>query len=632
MTSLFRRQEDTTFKSTDNSGNFPYIGAYEVAVITQPDHGWNPDVSTELESSVPVNGIVEVAGGEDWFSFGAGDPFSLETQLGTLPASKITLYELKFEPDFALVEVAESEEAPFGVGARLDYSPQTLAPFFAVVSGFSPTDHSGTYQLEMNFSGNDPDDQLGEALPVTVGQSITGSISEPTDVDLFAITVAVDETVRFDLDTPSPGLDSVLTVFDEFGNVLVQNDDRTGPAPEFSGSESFINLQFGTAGTYYIGVSSAGNNAYNILSGAGDTAGATTGEYRIDFLGPVAADADDQISEATLINVGDTVTDLIDVGDDVDMFAFNVAANQNVKFDLDTPNVALDSMLRLFDAAGNQIATSDDDPGPAPEYSVRESYIDFTFTNPGTYYVGVSSYNNIGYDARSGFGDVAGSTVGEYELALIGSPTTADGDFTGDGVMDGADIDLLIANIALGPADPNTFDMTGDGSVDLEDRDAWLAEAGAANLPSGGAYLLGDATLDGFVDVADFNAWNTYKFRNEAAWTRGDFNADGSVDVGDFNAWNSSKFMASDSAAAPLPSQSNSNKLLADAIHERHLDSVFETNHDDVRSRVAMETAGLQPVSSMRWSSSRLYPESDSENSLSRRIVELADLALSIWE
>ena len=119
-------------------------------------------------------------------------------------------------------------------------------------------------------------------------------------------------------------------------------------------------------------------------------------------------------------------------------------------------------------------------------------------------------------------------------------------DFDGDGLCDGTDIDLLQANIVTGPADPAVFDLTGDGQVTITDRDEWLVQAGAENLPSGNAYLLGDANLDGFVNGADFILWNSNKFSSSSAWTDGDFNADGTVDGQDFIAWNANKFQAAD--------------------------------------------------------------------------------------
>ncbi len=130
------------------------------------------------------------------------------------------------------------------------------------------------------------------------------------------------------------------------------------------------------------------------------------------------------------------------------------------------------------------------------------------------------------------------------------------GDFDGNGIYDCADVDSLVAEI-VGGANSAGFDLSGDGVVDDSDLDLWLAEAGAANLPGGGAFLDGDANLDGVVDVSDFNIWNANKFTNTAAWCSGDFSADGVVDVSDFNIWNGNKFNSSDSVAAvPEPSTS----------------------------------------------------------------------------
>ena len=130
-------------------------------------------------------------------------------------------------------------------------------------------------------------------------------------------------------------------------------------------------------------------------------------------------------------------------------------------------------------------------------------------------------------------------------VEVINMPTI-DPDFNDDGMIDSLDIDLLQANIVDGPADPATFDLTGDGSVDVADRNEWLALAGAANLPSGNAYLLGDANLDGFVDGSDFLRWNDNKFTANSAWSAGDFNVDGAVDGVDFLVWNDHKFQSAD--------------------------------------------------------------------------------------
>ena len=123
-----------------------------------------------------------------------------------------------------------------------------------------------------------------------------------------------------------------------------------------------------------------------------------------------------------------------------------------------------------------------------------------------------------------------------------------DGDFSGDGILDCLDADALVAAIANGSSD-TSFDLTGDGLIDNADLDQWLTTAGAVNLPSGNAYLRGDANLDGVVDGVDFITWNTNKFTILASWCGGDFNADGVVDGADFIVWNGNKFQTADSAS-----------------------------------------------------------------------------------
>ena len=135
---------------------------------------------------------------------------------------------------------------------------------------------------------------------------------------------------------------------------------------------------------------------------------------------------------------------------------------------------------------------------------------------------------------------------GRVDMGAIESPPLfGSGDFDDDGLLSGSDIDILQGQIVVGGSNL-AFDLTNDGIVDLSDRNQWLVIAGAANLPSGNPYLLGDGNLDGAVDASDFNLWNSNKFTNTSNWTDGDFNSDGVVDASDFNIWNGHKFTSSD--------------------------------------------------------------------------------------
>ena len=67
---------------------------------------------------------------------------------------------------------------------------------------------------------------------------------------------------------------------------------------------------------------------------------------------------------------------------------------QELGFDLDrTSGSTLDSFVRVFNSAGSRITSNDNRAAPG-ETLGKDSYVEYTFTTAGTYYVGVSGYGN----------------------------------------------------------------------------------------------------------------------------------------------------------------------------------------------------------------------------------------------
>ena len=106
-------------------------------------------------------------------------------------------------------------------------------------------------------------------------------------------------------------------------------------------------------------------------------------------------------------------------------------------------------------------------------------------------------------------------------------------DYSNDGILNVADLDLLVAAIVAGEGD--RFDLVADGTLDLQDRDAWLRTA-AELLGMPAPFLGGDTNLDGIVGPTDLNAVGVHWLsENTGLWTQGDFNADGRTDALDLN-------------------------------------------------------------------------------------------------
>ncbi|MCO6456859.1 MAG: DVUA0089 family protein [Pirellulaceae bacterium] len=89
---------------------------------------------------------------------------------------------------------------------------------------------------------------------------------------------------------------------------------------------------------------------------------------------------------------------LADRGKDVDMLRMQLNARDRIVIDIDTTDTSeVDTILRLFDAAGNQIAFSDDDAAPG-EFLTTDSFLDFTVPSAGTYFLGISGFGNQTYN------------------------------------------------------------------------------------------------------------------------------------------------------------------------------------------------------------------------------------------
>ncbi|MEM7311839.1 MAG: choice-of-anchor Q domain-containing protein [Planctomycetota bacterium] len=230
--------------------------------------------------------------------------------------------------------------------------------------------------------------------------------------------------------------------------------------------------------------------------------------------------------------------------------------NTDIKFSIIGSNSgapSLEPSPQLPDALGNLIGT-DDNPvdlrlGPLSDNggaSLTQALLDGSPAIDAGDPFAIGGVDGVPLIDQRGAGFVRVSQ-GRMDMGAFEVQAGLPGDFDNSGSLDCTDVDRLSDEIALGTADL-LFDLDRDGLVDFADLELWLRQAGAVNHASAGAYLPGDANLDGAVDVSDFNIWNEHKFTATTGWCSGDFNADGFVEVSDYNIWNERKFLESDGA------------------------------------------------------------------------------------
>lgn len=381
--------------------------------------------------------------------------------------------------------------------------------YFVGVSGFGNTAYrpgngtgakpgkTGNYRLGLSLSAADGNGLLsgarsiriasGNDVPVVFEEDIGSDFGKPVgsaDVDFFRIVAPDDGTMLVDLDTPYPDdfVDTYLRVFDEAGTQIGFSDDNlatsiTGTSVEFNGgggtvvnalsqfvghtTDSFVIGTVSRGDVYYVGVSDFDNRIYNATDLSGRDSSGAGGRYQLEvrFANRDINGSIEQAVSFTSLPVvsqqGQIGSDFgTNVGDrDVDMFALQAPSGGILEIDVDSFAIVgnsdtVDAVIRLFDADGSPLASSDDIDGPDPLLQVAVSA-------GQTLYAAVSGKGNTGYDPFL-LGSGTSGDDGFYTVSISVRPSSLATSLRDDQVADGA-----IASISPGATLRGEIGMDG---------------------------------------------------------------------------------------------------------------------------------------------------------------------------
>ena len=337
------------------------------------------------------------------------------------------------------------------------------------------------------------------------------------DVDLFKIVVPDNGTLLIDIDTPYEDdfVDSFLRLFDEDGKELFfpsgdpfESDDdlsfdRVGNPTEFTDStfpnltfedpvdrtffyghttDSFLGVLVDRGETYYIGVSDYFNQNYDATNLDNRLDAGTGGQYQliVEF---VNNDLNGSIDQAistfglpiinqigTIGTDGDSATDgVLDVGDkDVDFVKIRSATAGILEIDIDSytaisqlPNGdPVDTVLLLFDADGNLLASDDDSDSLDPLLQIQ---IDANTD----YFAAVTGYGNDSFDPFA-LGSGSGGDVGEYLFSSSLLPSSSFSTLTDDSIQNSPNVtDIAIDSEISGDIGRDGSFVVGSTDIDL---------------------------------------------------------------------------------------------------------------------------------------------------------------------
>ncbi|MFO1255464.1 MAG: M10 family metallopeptidase C-terminal domain-containing protein [Sphingomonadaceae bacterium] len=210
---------------------------------------------------------------------------------------------------------------------------------------------------------------ITSTVTVPVGGYVSGSIDTSGDHDWYQVTVVAGQTYTFSTMFSQGLSDSILTLRDSTGALIVQNDDANSTNGYY---RSEITWTATSSGTFFLDV-----GGYST----------STGSFYLSVSRPQADAIAASTATTGTIAIGNSVNGTLDSTGDHDWYAVQLTAGQTYLFTTSATGGANDPDTALFlrDASGQLLAYNDDGSG-------TYSRIRFTATTTGTYYIDASSW------------------------------------------------------------------------------------------------------------------------------------------------------------------------------------------------------------------------------------------------
>jgi hypothetical protein len=294
---------------------------------------------------------------------------------------------------------------------------------------------TGDYQLEMRRGPDfapqsiDTNDRLDKSLVITapagadISDGKTFTLSDGINQLTFEFDLASDNKVTTgNVRIPFSVTDRPEVIAKKIREAI--NSTPVQAVLKISAQVSDGTLFGQTTGGPYAGRPSNANQV-NII-------GAAT----LEPLGDPAPEPNELKAQAISLDLSTQPTRIINgtIGDntsypvtqDYDLYKIFLNAGQRIYADIDAQQFGspLNSRLRLFNSAGVQIKFSDDDPATGERGDTIDSWLQFTATTAGTYYIGVSGSGNNSYNISNGQGTLPGS-AGSYQLEVSLAPSSS---------------------------------------------------------------------------------------------------------------------------------------------------------------------------------------------------------------
>jgi RHS repeat-associated protein len=361
----YLRTSHQNYSDKDNSG----FGAYVINVSAgTDDHGNTPELSSEIQPGVDVNGNIESAGDIDYFRIvpSQSGMYAIETT-GTG-----NTYGTLYNSAKGLIK----EDNNSGTGNNFYIASYLLKGETYYIRVYNYNNSTGTYILKANQVADDYSNDTSAAKAIQLDEELFGEITYVGDTDVFKFTTVSEGIYKFE----STGTMDTYGVIKSSNGSSIASGSGAGPTDRnFS-----IYVSLSANQTYYLTVSQMSNNDRDSEAG---------GTYGVKVTS-VADDHGNNFDSATLINIGDTAAGKHESAGDYDYF--KVIPDKSGMYTVESTGSS-NVYGYLYNSSKGLLQESNNN-------GIGTNFYIVNYLNAGqTYYIKVSNYNN---------------TMGEYAVKV----------------------------------------------------------------------------------------------------------------------------------------------------------------------------------------------------------------------
>ena len=341
--------------------------------------------ASEINASQAISASIFPAQDGDFYKIFVESPGVLQAQLSDVPKDMKARIDF-YGKNYNFITRKDAENPGDSIALAVDIGKPGW--YYFGIGDLNGGSYGSDYTFVVHFEpvvDEEPNNEIGDATEIQVGQKIDGYIFPAQDGDFYKIFLNSSGVLQASLkNVPQSVVGSMKGRIDLYGKNMnwITRMDAGNP-----GDNVTLMTDIGTPGWYYFGVGDLNSGSYN-----------QTYEFQANFKPVVDQEPNNEIGDSTEIQLGEEVKSFIFPAGDGDFYKIYIDTPGSLQASLESvPKSTKASMKGRIDFYGknyNFITRMD------AEKSGDSVALKVDIANAGWYYFGIGDLNGGSYDSE----------------------------------------------------------------------------------------------------------------------------------------------------------------------------------------------------------------------------------------